>query len=320
MTFNAQKSLITIVADEVAMGENAASLVVENLKKATAEDKKTVMWMMAAPSGFSFYASFIKAVENDEQLQKIVKNTLFFQFDDYPVGRTDSRFPITFRHLLETNFFLPLEKIVGPLKGKTLLELDGTDKDKITIADYQNKLLSVLKDPLFYVIEVKGIGMDGHWGFHGSETPLDNPPALMKVPMNTLNIQQQMLDWPQYFPNEESVPKEAITANVALFMLADMIVDLVPQKGKAFSILATYGPKEVSPLIPSSKLKEHENSYAFLTEVGSWALLEYRKSNKSSLDNSIIEKLKEIWENKSNPTLQQHNEQKMVEILSSLFK
>ncbi|MEA5033099.1 MAG: hypothetical protein VB025_13215 [Sphaerochaeta sp.] len=315
---------LTIVADEQAMGLQSAALAVASLKQAVVAGKHPVMWMMAAPSGFSFYKAFANAAKHDEKLRSILKETEFYQFDDYPVGPNDPRFPITFRHLLETSFFGPLEQLLGPLPGKQLLDLQGDANDDQVARDYQERLLVACSDPKRYVLEIKGIGMDGHWGFHGSETPLNDPAAYMRVPMNALNVQQQMLDWPQYFPTAESVPTEAYTANVALFMQADMVIDLVPQAGKAFAVLACYGPKEVSNLVPSSKLKDHPNSHAFLTEAASWALMEYRRQQKLDpkavgLDSSIVERLLPIWRNQENAALEEHNKNEMLAVLGKLF-
>ncbi len=317
MTMQSGKTVLNIVKDEMAMGSEAAVLAMKSLKEASLAGKRTVLWMMAAPTGFTFYKSFVELAAQDKDFRQVLSATEFFQFDDYPVARSDHRFPITFRHLLETYFFGPLEKIVGRLPGKHLLEMTGTDSDARVIATYEEALKNRLADAGTYVLEIKGIGMDGHWGFHGSETPLQDPPRMMQVPMNRLNIQQQMLDWPQYFPNAEAVPREAVTANVALFMQSDRVIDLVPQEGKAFAVLATYGPKGISPLVPSSKLKDHPDSHAFLTEKASWALREYVSGGK--LTDEMVARLKGIWKNDANQELQRHNEHLMVEILLHVF-
>jgi 6-phosphogluconolactonase/glucosamine-6-phosphate isomerase/deaminase len=323
MEFKAGKVQVHVEVDEKAMGKEAAKLAVSSLKQAVDSGKRPVMWMMAAPSGFAFYKAFVTHVQNDTDLQEIIRETKFFQFDDYPVARDDARFPITFRHLLETRFFKPLEDIVGPLAGVHLLELTGNETDDSIIRDYEALLQETLDDDANFVLEIKGIGMDGHWGFHGRETPLDSKSGYMRVPMNDLNIQQQMLDWPQYFATAADVPTEAVTANVGLFMQADMVIDLVPQREKAFAILACYGPFAVSNLVPSSQLKTHGNAHSFLTEQASWALLEYREQvargvGAISFDDGMVSKLSEIWKNPDNPEMEKHNREQMKQILSNL--
>ena len=313
----AHETNIYVAENDKIMGFEAAKYAVERLKRADKEGKKCVMWMMAAPSGFSFYSSFIGFVESDESLRNIVTRTSFFQFDDYPIARGDDRFPITFRSLLETSFFTPLEKVVKTALDISYLELRGDDSDDSVAEDYQRRLLGYLEDDSCYVLEVKGIGMDGHWGFHGSETPLDVKPMIMKVPMNELNIQQQMIDWPQYFAKESDVPSFAYTASVPLFMKADTVIDLVPQQTKAFAVLACYGIDAPSQSVPSSMLITHRDSHSFLTEQSAWALIKYRK--EQVLSNSVVKRLNEIWVNEENPQLQEHNQKMMERILRSLF-
>jgi 6-phosphogluconolactonase/glucosamine-6-phosphate isomerase/deaminase len=159
--------------------------------------------------------------------------------------------------------------------------------------------------------------MDGHWGFHGSETPLDIEPTIIKVPMNDLNIQQQMIDWPQYFKSEKDVPSVAYTASVPLFMKADTIIDLVPQATKAFAVLACYGIVHPSQLVPSSVLTTHVDSHSYLTIESSWALVEYVKEKK--LSDTLRTRLKALWENRENPQLEAHNQHMMESILDELF-
>lgn len=323
MEFKAGNVHIHVEVDEKTMGEKAAILAASSLKQAVASEKRPVMWIMAAPSGFAFYKAFVALVQKDTNLQEIIRRTQFFQFDDYPVGRDDARFPITFRYLLETSFFKPLEGIVGSLAGVRLLELTGKETDDTVIRDYEALIQETLDDDTNFVLEIKGIGMDGHWGFHGSETPLNMKGGYMRVPMNDFNVHQQMLDWPQYFATATDVPTEAVTANVELFMQADMVIDLVPQRGKAFAILACYGPFAVSNLVPSSQLKTHGNAHSFLTEQASWALLEHRNrvagsANAVSFDDGLVAKLSEIWNNPDNPEMEKHNRKQMKHILSNL--
>jgi len=314
----AHETQLNVTKNDVEMGLEAAKYAISRLKSEREKNRKCVMWMMAAPSGFTFYSAFIQLAKDDEQLREIIKETSFFQFDDYPIARNDSRFPITFRHLLETSFFAPLEEVVGTSLDITYLELTGSQSDEDVTKEYQEKLLSLLEDDSTYVLEIKGIGMDGHWGFHGSETPLDIDPKIMKVPMNQLNIQQQMIDWPQYFAQESDVPSVAYTASVPLFMKADTVIDLVPQKTKAFAVLACYGIDTPSQLVPSSMLITHKDSHSYVTHDSAWALLEFEKGNKK-LDPSMIERLNMIWENRENVQLQKHNQDKMEKILQELF-
>jgi len=317
----AGKVRIYIAYDEAEMGSFSAEEAARQLKQAASAGKDTALWLMAAPSGFAFYKAFIELCRKDKVLQRILRNTRFFQFDDYPVGREDPRFPITFRHLLETYFFNPLEELVGKLEGIHLMELDGTERDTRVIEEYRKTVLRALEDPGTFVVELKGIGMDGHWGFHGSEPPLDTPPQIIRVPMNSQNIHQQKLDWPQYFKTDSDVPQFAYSFTVSAFLKADFIIDNVPQPTKEFSVLATYGTEAVLNEIPSSALKNHPHAMAVLTEASARALLEYRDNllrGETALPLNTLKRLRLLWKSPDRPEVEEENIRKMEEVLKKL--
>lgn len=321
MDFYAGRVRITVARDEAEMGNRAAAEAARAAKAAAASGKKVAFWLMAAPSGFAFYEAFLARTREDPGLAAAARSARYFQFDDYPIGRGDPRFPVTFRHLLESRFLGPLEKSVGPLEGKRLLELRGDEGDEAVLEGYRESLLEVLEDEAWYVIEVKGIGMDGHWGFHGAETPLNSPPGLIRVPMSPLNVQQQLLDWPRYFRSAADVPSVAVTANVGLFLKADRILDLVPQGTKEFAVLACYGPDPVSPRVPSSALKTHPDADSYLTELSAGALLEYRRRGtpESPVSEETLERLKGAWRSPGDPERERRNIEEMMETLKAVF-
>ena len=312
---------IYIAPNEAEMGTFTAQVVARKLKEAVSAGKDTALWLMAAPSGFAFYKAFIELCRKDEVLKRILQNTRYYQFDDYPVGRQDPRFPITFRHLLETYFFNPLQELVGKLPDIHLMELTGTEGDREVAEEYSRTVLQTLEDPGTFVVELKGIGMDGHWGFHGSETPLDTPPQIIRVLMNSQNIHQQKLDWPEYFKTDEDVPTYAYSFTVSAFLKADFIIDNVPQPTKEFSVLATYGTEEVINEIPSSALKNHPHAMAVLTEASAQALLEYRESRNRGnqhLPSHTLERLRALWKTPDRPQTERENIQKMELVLKKL--
>lgn len=296
LTAGSTKIHITQTARE--MGEKSARMAIGAMLEAKSDGRTPVLWLMAAPSGFEFYRAFIEQCSQDKDLARLCTETKYYQFDDYPVPRGDSRFPITFRHLLETRFFGPLSKVTGNLRDVHLLEV-GSPDDESVAERYAAELLGLAADDRHFLIQLKGIGMDGHYGFHGAETPLDHPAGIIKVRMNPANVHQQMLDWPQYFPTEESVPKYAYTCDVALFLKAGLIIDNVPQAAKMYSVLAAYGTGEVIPEIPSSAVKRHANSHAFLTRDAGAALAAFRSARaidpEAKLAPEWLARLDALW-------------------------
>lgn len=318
--FLAGLTTVNVEKDAATMGAKSALLIADTMKSAFRSGRKAALWLMAAPSGFAFYDAFIGLCARDKELARLCRDASYFQFDDYPVARGDKRFPITFRHLLETRFFGPLAAVCGPLPGIRLLEI-GTKADEKVAEEYAERLLRIADDPSTFLIQLKGIGMDGHWGFHGDETPLETPPAIMKVGMNKANIHQQKLDWPEYFVKDGDVPTHAFTGNVALFLKADLIVDNVPQASKAYSVLATYGTDAIVPEVPSSAVKQHPASHAFLTRDSASTLLEFRalqaRNFSAALSPDMIEKLEKLWES-GNPEARSENIEKMHKVLGVL--
>jgi len=298
MEFFAGATKVHVLPDAESMGMVSARLALDAMREAQLSGKKTVLWLMAAPSGFAFYRAFVELCAAHPAYTALCAATEYYQFDDYPIARGDRRFPITFRHLLETQLFKPLARVVGELKGIHLLELGQGDENQVA-ETYARRLMAVADDPNTFLVQLKGIGMDGHWGFHGSETPLDRAPGIIRVPMNEANIHQQMLDWPEYFRRESDVPRHAYTCDVALFLKAHLIIDNVPQKSKMYSVLATYGTDEVIQDIPSSAIKRHPNSHAFLTSDSAAALLELRRirahNPSARLSDDWLRRLDMLW-------------------------
>ena len=302
------------------MGYVSALFIADAMKKAAERGERPMLWLMAAPSGFAFYDAFVELVRNDNDLADICHQAAWFQFDDYPIPRDDPRFPITFRYLLENRFFDPLRKACGRLEDVFLLEIGSKDDQRIC-DEYAQLLIESAENPKNYLIQLKGIGMDGHWGFHSHEISLYAPPSIIRVDMNDANIHQQKIDWPQYFRETSDVPRYAFTCNVQLFMKARMIVDVVPQASKIYSVLAAYGNDMISNNIPSSLLKTHPNSYAFLTQDSAWALLKYREEisqNKfAKISHEVLHRLESIWKS-DNRKIEEVNIRIMRSVLSEL--
>ncbi|MDR1625182.1 MAG: hypothetical protein LBT33_01460 [Spirochaetia bacterium] len=318
----AGKVKILIEKDESAMGQKSAQLMARALKEAAAAGKKTALWLMAAPSGFSFYRAFTGLCRSDGELAAVMRKTLFYQFDDYPIARGDPKFAITFRYLLEKNFLDPLSKICGTALPVQALELKGDGGDKELADAYARGLCAILEDPSYFVAELKGIGMDGHWGFHDSGTPLDAPPGIIMVPMTGQNIHQQRLDWPQYFKTDADVPGAAYSFTAAAFMKADYIIDNVPQASKKYSVLAVYGNDIILGEAPSSLLKKHPNAISVLTTDSADILAEFRdafvQTGSRKLSRSMHARLAALWDDPANPAQQKKNIGTMDAVLAKL--
>jgi 6-phosphogluconolactonase/glucosamine-6-phosphate isomerase/deaminase len=300
------------------MGARTADFIADSLVEQSKKGKQTVLWLMAAPSGFAFYDAFINRARIDEALCDTLRNTHFFQFDDYPVSRETEKFVITFRHLLEERLFNPLRRICSDLPYVHFLELTGTSADTAVCNNYKQSFLNI-RNSDSYIVQLKGIGMDGHWGFHGDGVPLFMEPDLIKVKMESQNIHQQMVDWPDLFKRAEDVPEYAYSFNVEMFMMADEIYDNVPQASKMYSVLAAYATSDVMEEIPSSALKLHPHARALVTADAARAFIEYRKNleerKQGRLSEKMIEQLRDLWRGGGTEEEDNKNIKKMEHVL-----
>jgi glucosamine-6-phosphate deaminase len=222
--------------------------------------------IMAAPSAFPFYAAYLGLAAKSTALRDALARTHFFQFDDYPLPPSH---PATFLRLLESKFFGELRAIC-PAVTFHPLEVDLGDPVAVCRA-YAAEVLRFGPD-----LQLKGVGENGHWGFHEPGISLDGEPAYIAVALSAENAAQQLRDHPALFRRPEDVPRVAYTANVALFLRTrHCIEDNVPQASKSFALLAAYGSEVVDAAVPSSALKRHAYATVRTTTAAAWALEEY---------------------------------------------
>lgn len=261
---------IKIMAYEHASDMGLASaLNIASEQCRLAEQKGSVsLMLMAAPSAEPFYSAYTRLVENSLRLRDAVRKTHFFQFDDYRLPLLSAA---SFRHLLCKRFFFPIAEYYDVDK----VHLFQSDAKDINQACRQYGSLIMAHGP---DLQLKGTGENGHWGFHEPGIPLDTAPRFQRVALSKENVAQQMRDHPRLFKTPGSVPTEAFTANVALFMRTRVLIeDNVPQASKAFALLASHGSSKVDAAAPSSALKKHRNGVVRTTLAAAWALLEYRR-------------------------------------------
>lgn len=271
--FEHQGLRFAVYATPEEMG-GASAVALARRQIALAETEETIGFlMMAAPSGYGFYRAYTALASEWPPLADALQRTHFFQFDDYPLS---SEHPATFRHLLNERLFGPLQAWC-PLPNIHLLRAEADDIDA-ELARYTKELQRCGPH-----LQLKGVGENGHWGFHEPGIPLGQAPAYIRVPLSEENARQQLRDHPSLFSSSENVPREAFTANVPLFLTTrDRIEDNIPQASKAFAVLAAYGSGVVDAAVPTSALKRHHDAFVRLTEDSAWALERYIKTGTVS--------------------------------------
>lgn len=248
------------------MGRASAIRLAAELCRLVEVQGKASFIIMAAPSAFAFYDSFLRLVEMSDRLKQACFHTHFFQFDDYPLPY---HHPASFRYLLLKHFFIPLAPYCDPAKVH-LFEANAADPDEAA-RRYERLILEHGLD-----LQIMGIGENGHWGFHEPGISLDCGPRFMRVELTPENIDQQMRDHPQIFRTPEDVPRSAYTCSVPLFLTTRHAIEgNVPQASKAFALLAAFGSEVVHEAVPASALKRHGKGVVRTTSAAAWALLEY---------------------------------------------
>jgi glucosamine-6-phosphate deaminase len=266
-TFEHQGLEFHVYPTAVVMGRASAVALAQMQIKLAAQQERVGFLMMAAPSGYGFYDAYIELAMASRSLQAALGQTHFFQFDDYPL-RPDH--PASFRYLLNEHLFEPLSQWC-PCENVHLLAAESEDVDA-TLAAYTRTVLDSGPD-----LQLKGVGENGHWGFHEPGIPLEGDPAYIRVALSHENAVQQLRDHPDVFHAIDDVPREAFTANVQLFLRTrHRIEDNIPQASKAFAVLAGYGTAAIDAVVPTSALKGYDNAVVRLTEDAAWALETYR--------------------------------------------
>ncbi|MDF1753216.1 MAG: glucosamine-6-phosphate deaminase [Verrucomicrobiales bacterium] len=175
-----------------------------------------------------------------------------FHLDEY-IGLPISH-PASFRKYLWERFVSTL-----PLPLKAFHFLDG-EKDAEAECERVGKLISETQIEVAFV----GIGENGHLAFN-------DPPANFEtsVPYHIVDLddacrrQQQGEGW---FPDFDSVPKQAISMSIREIMRAKTIICTVPDSRKAEAVKnAVAGP--VTPEVPASILQNHPDCRLFLDEA-----------------------------------------------------
>lgn len=249
-----------------AMGRASAIEVVARQLALLLKQPQVSIQIMAAPSAYSFYDAYADLAASTPVLREALAQTHFFQFDEYPLPASH---PASFRFLLREHFFNKISEFC-PDENIHYLNVDGPNPMD-TCSEYTRSILEQGPD-----LQVKGLGENGHWGFHEPGIPLDAEPAFIEVPLSPENSQQQINDHPALFATADDVPKFAYTANVPLFMKTRrMIEDLIPQRRKTFALLAAYASDVVDSAVPSSALKQHPHATVRTTTESAWALEDF---------------------------------------------
>lgn len=183
--------------------------------------------------------------------------TTMFHLDEY-IGISEDH-PASFRKYLR-------ERFLDEVTPGTVHLIDGDSGDPEAEC---NRLNGIIREHDIDIAFV-GIGENGHIAFNDPPADFETEEPFIVVDLDEACRRQQVDEG--WFSSIDSVPTQAITMSVRQILAAEEIVCTVPGERKARAVAECFGDDEISPLHPSSILKEHPATHVYLDE-GSSSLL-----------------------------------------------
>lgn len=109
-----------------------------------------------------------------------------------------------------------------------------------------------------------GIGENGHIAFNDPPADFNAEEPYIVVSLNDACKAQQVREG--WFKTIEEVPRRAVSMSVSGIMRCGSIISCVPGAVKAGAVLDTL-TRDVSPLVPATKLREHGDVTVYLDEA-----------------------------------------------------
>lgn len=224
------------------LGEKAALLIAEYLKKSIEEKGEARLLLSTGASQFSTIESLI---EKDIDWSKVE----MFHLDEYI--DLDENHPASFRKYLK-------ERFVSKVNLKKAYFVDGNGDVEKNI-----KILSDELDKKPIDVGVIGIGENAHIAFNDPPADFETADAYKIVDLDERCKMQQVGEG--WFENIDSVPKKAITMTVNQILKSKVIISCVPYKVKAEAIYKTL-TESINNNVPATILKSHPDWNLFLDE------------------------------------------------------
>jgi len=232
---------LRIFEDKKSLGEKAAAVAADVIRASVRDRGKARIIAATGASQFDFLAALTREPEIDW------KRVSMFHLDEY-VGLPESH-PASFRRYLR-------ERLISKT-GIVDYFLLNPGEDPAAECGRVGALIQ--KEPID--VAFVGIGENGHLAFN--DPPADFATEMPYIVVNLdMKCRQQQLG-EGWFRSMEEVPSQAISMSICQIMKSRAILCIVPESRKAAAVKATLsGP--VSPMVPASILRTHQNTILFL--------------------------------------------------------
>ncbi len=188
-----------------------------------------------------------------EMLNYLVKENIdwqkvtAFHLDEY-IGLSISH-PASFRKYLK-------ERFVSKVPLKEFFYIDGETDVALECARLNTAIVRFPIDVAFV-----GIGENGHLAFNDPPADFDIEDPYIEVNLDEkCRLQQLGEGW---FGSFEEIPEKAISMSIQQILKSEYIICSVPDERKADAIEKVI-KEEVTPTVPASILKNHDNTFLFL--------------------------------------------------------
>ena len=238
--------LLRVFDDKDSLGKAAAAQAASAIRFAIAEQGRARVVAASAASQFEFLEALTATPGiHWEQVE-------LFHLDEY-IGLTMTH-PASFCKFLQ-------ERLIAKTGISNYHLLDGSQDPAEVIRSVGNAITASPIDVAFL-----GIGENGHIAFNDPPADFDTEEPYIIVALDhACRLQQVGEGW---FENLDAVPKQAISMSVRQVLKAKEILAVVPDARKAQAIKACFdGP--ISPMAPSSILRNHSNATVYLDRQSS---------------------------------------------------
>lgn len=236
---------IIVAADAKELGKLAGKAAGELIRKTIQSQGKANIILA---TGTSQFGTLLQLLEEDGiDWAKVT----MFHLDEY-LGLPITH-PASFRKYLKERF---LDQ-VGALAAYHLIdgEADPTE---------ETERLGFLITAAPIDVALVGIGENGHLAFNDPPADFDTEKPYLVVDLDEACRRQQLGEG--WFPDFDSVPKQAISMSIRQIMKSKAIICSVPDERKANAVRDCV-EKEVSNLHPASILQEHPHCTLFLDKA-----------------------------------------------------
>ena len=238
--------LLRVFDDKVSLGKAAAIQAAAAMQSAIAERGQARVVAASAASQFEY----LEALTATPGISW--KQVELFHLDEY-IGLPMTH-PASFCKFLQ-------EHLIAKTGITNYHLLDGS-RDPAEVIRSASKAITTSPIDVAFV----GIGENGHIAFNDPPADFDTEePYLIVTLDHACRLQQVGEGW---FQNLDAVPKQAISMSVRQVLKAKEILAVVPDARKAPAIQACFdGP--ISPMAPSSILRNHPNATVYLDRQSS---------------------------------------------------